>query len=136
MMVEFDVEEMYEAWRTYLLAHSSAKYFGMVFDSTKQAKFPYANFKLIGRPTANGDLEGNEASVTLTVETEAYINNNKYTVLYNIDTASADFFVSKLGFRRIGTSEPMKVSDTVTKIQSRFYLPNFCGHFLRDLSTL
>ena len=132
-IVEFSTEDIYEAWRSYLLANSSAKYFGMVYDATRQAKFPYANFRVIGRPTAGGDLDGNEASVNLTVETEAYINNNKYTTLYDIDTASANFF-NELGFRRVGDSEPLKVSDTVTKIQSRFTLVNFCGFFLKDIN--
>ena len=131
--VEFEVNEMYKAWRTYLLANSDAKYFGMVFDSMKQAKFPYANFKMIGRPTNGGDLEGDEASVNLTIEAEAYINTNKYESVYGIDNASADFLIG-LGFRRVGNAELLKVSDTVTKIQSRFSLPNFCGRFLREIS--
>lgn len=132
MRVEFDIEKMYEAWRTYLLANSKAKYFGMVFDSTKVAKFPYANFRMIGRPTNGGDLEGDEATVNLTIETEAYINTNKYMTLYDIDNASADFFI-ELGFRRIGDTSPLKVSDTVTKIQSRYILNNFNGTFIKEL---
>lgn len=131
-MVEFDIEQMYEAWRTYLLTNSNAKYFGMVYDSTKVANFPYANFRMIGRPTNRGDLQGDEATVNLTIETEAYINTNKYMTLYNIDNASANFFI-ELGFQRIGDTTPLKVSDTVTKIQSRFILRNFDGYFLKEL---
>ena len=131
--VQFDIETLYEAWRAYLLANSKAKYFGMVYDATRQAKFPYANFKMIGRPTVGGDLQGDEATVNLTVEAEAYINNNKYTVLYNIDTASANF-LNELGFRRVGDSQIIKVSDTVTMIQSRFSIYNFYGSFLKDIT--
>ena len=130
--VAFDIEKMYESWRDHLLENSLAKYFGMVYDPTKVAKFPYANFMVIGFPSNGGDLEGDEATVNLTIETEAYINTNKYMTLYNIDGASTDFFID-LGFRKIGNSTPLKVSDTVTKIQSRFILMNFDGNFLKEL---
>jgi len=131
--IEFNIDDVYSAWREYLLANSKAKYFGMVFDTKKQANFPYANFRLIGRPTSGSTLQNDEASINLTFETEAYINSNKYTMLYDIDSASANFFI-ELGFRRIGNSELIKVSDTVTKITSRFVLNNYCGYFLRVLS--
>ena len=131
--IEFNIDDVYSAWREYLLANSKAKYFGMVFDTKKQANFPYANFKLVGRPTGGSTLLNDESSINLTFETEAYINSNKYTALYDIDTASANFFI-ELGFRRVGNSEPIKVSDTVTKITSRFVLNNYCGYFLKDLS--
>ena len=133
--IEFNIDDVYSAWREYLLANSKAKYFGMVFDTKKQASFPYANFRLIGRPTGGSTLQNEESSVTLTFETEAYINSNKYSVLYDIDTASANFFL-ELGFRRVGNSEPIKVSDTVTKITSRFSLSNYCGNFLKNLNEL
>jgi len=131
--IEFNIDDVYSAWREYLLANSKAKYFGMVFDTKKQANFPYANFRLIGRPTNGSTLQNDESSINLTFETEAYINSNKYTMLYDIDSASANFFI-ELGFHRIGNSEPIKVSDTVTKITSRFVLNNYCGYFLKDLS--
>lgn len=132
-LVNVDVDRIYELWRLHLLENSKAKYFGMVYDPTQTAKFPYGNFRLIGRSTSGGDLQGDESSITLTFETEAYINTNKYLTLYEIDNASADFFIN-LGFRRVGNSELLKVSDTVTKIQSRFIFYNFCGYFLKDIS--
>ena len=130
--IKLDFDAIYQAWRTYLLENSKAKYFGMLYDPSKQAKFPYANIKLIGRPKTSGDLEGDETTISITIETEALINTDKYLTLYNIDQASADFFAS-LGFARVGDSEPIKVSDTVTKIQSRFYMRNYGGSFLREL---
>lgn len=133
--IELDIDKIYQAWRTYLLAHSQAKYFGMLFDSTKQAHFPYANLRLVSRYTDGSDLDGDESSIYLTFETEAYINNSKLLTLYNIDTASADFFL-ELGFRRTGDSQVMRVSDTVTKITSRFLLRHYCGYFLVDLDEI
>lgn len=130
--LEIDLEKIYSAWRTYLLANSNAKHFGMLFDPTKQAKFPYANLRMMSRSRDGSDFENDEMSIALTFETEAYINNAELMTLYNIDTVSADFFI-ELGFRRIGDSAVIRVSDTVTKITSRFYLPHFCGYFLKEI---
>ena len=130
--IHLDINEIYQAWRAYLLENSMAEHFGMLYDPSKQAEFPYANMRLLSRPKTNGDLEGDETTISITIETEAMINTDKYLTLYNIDQASADFFAS-LGFARVGDSEPIKVSDTVTKIQSRFYMRNYGGSFLRDL---
>ena len=131
--IQIDVEAIYQAWRAYLLANSKAEHFGMLYDPSKQAKFPYANFRLISHPRNGGDLEGDEATVSITVETEALINTDKYLTLYNIDNASAQFFAN-LGFVRVGDSQPIRVSDTVTKIQSRFYMRHYGGAFLIDIS--
>lgn len=132
-IIKIDLEKVYGGWRAYLLNNSKAKHFGMLFDPSKQSKFPYANLKLIDRPTGGADLENNEASINVVFETEAYINNEEIMTLYNIDEASAQFF-TELGFKRIsGGNSPVKVSATVTKITSRFSYRNFCGYFLYDL---
>lgn len=133
--VNLDLDEIYQKWRLYLIAHSSAEHFGMVFDATRRAEFPYANLSLIGRPTNGSDLVGDEATITLTFETEAYINNNKYLTAYAIDNASAEFFLN-LGFRRVGNSELIRVSNTVTKVTSQFTLAHFNGTFVRALDSI
>lgn len=130
--ITLELNPIYQAWRAHLLRHSTAEHFGMVYDSTRQAEFPYANLSLVTRQTNGSDLEGDEASITLVFETEAYINNNKYLTLYEIDDASASFF-NGLGFRRVGDSRLVKVSDTTTKITSRFSMNHYCGYFLKDL---
>lgn len=129
--IRVDVNNIYKFWRLYLMAHTDAKYFGTVFDPTKVAEFPYANLRLIGRSTSGSDLWNDESSITLTYEAECYINTNKFLTLYDIDTASADYFLN-LGFRRVGDSAIVKISSTVTKITSRFVLQNYCGSFLRE----
>lgn len=134
-VIDFDVNAVYKAWRNYVMGKTTTMHFGMIFDPTRQAEFPYANLKLIGRPKNAGDLEGDEASISLTFEAEAYINNEKYTDLYRIDNASAKFF-TELGFSRVGDSQPIKVSDTVTKITSRFFMPHYSGFFLKKLGDL
>jgi len=133
-MIEVNFEKIYQAWRTYLLANSQARHFGVIFDPSKQAEFPYANLSFVGRPTDGGDLEGDELSVDLTFDTEAYINGGKYMTLYNIDDASARFFL-ELGFRRVGDSQITRVSNTVTRIMSRFTLRNYTGFFLKDIES-
>lgn len=131
--IAVDIDAIYASWRRYLLANSKAKEFGMVFDITKQAEFPYANFSLISRSVNGSDLEGDEATITLVFETEAYIKNNKYLLAYGIDTASANFFAN-LGFQRIGSTQLLRVSDTVTKVTSRFSMAHYNGdNFLTSL---
>ena len=132
-IIDVDLDGIYQDWRTYLLANSQAKYFGMLFDPVKQAKFPYANLRLVSRARDGSDFENDEMSIALTFEAEAYINNSELLTLYNIDTASAQFFAD-LGFSRIGGTAIVKVSNTVTKITSRFYLPHYCGYFLNELN--
>lgn len=132
--IRVDVNNIYKYWRLYLLAHTEAKYFGTIFDPTRIAEFPYANLKLLSRSTNGSDLSGDEASIMLTYEAECYINTNKYLSLYDIDTASADYFLT-LGFLRVGDSQPIKISDTVTKITSRFTMMHYCGSFLREPGT-
>ena len=129
--IKFSLDRFYTAWRGYLLNHSSAKHFGMIYDPTKQAKFPYANLRLISRPRAGSDLCGEESTISVTFETEAYIKTDNYLMLYEIDDASADFFI-ELGFARIGDSQIVKVSETVTKITSRFSLNHF-DNFVIDM---
>lgn len=134
--VQLDIDALYRKWRMFLMAHSTCTHFGIVYDPTRVAQFPYANLTLISRATNGGDLEGDESSVMLVYETEAYINNDKYLTAYQIDDASADFFITKLGFRRIGNAQLMRVSNTVTKVSSRFAMQNFCGTFLNDLNAI
>ena len=132
--IEVDLDSIYRAWRLYLMGKTEARYFGMIYDPLRQAQFPYANFRMTGRSTNAGDLEGDESSISLSFETEGYINDNKYLTLYTIDTASTNFFF-ELGFRKIGDSPLIKVSDTVTKITSRFLMQHYCGHFLKELGS-
>ena len=134
-VIEFDFDAVYRAWRVYMIRYTETEHYGMLFDPTKQAEFPYANLKVISRPKNGGDLEGDEASISVTIEVEGYINNTKYNDLYKMDSVSAKFF-AELGFGRVGSSEPIKVSETVTKITSRYYMPHYCGFFLRDLGSL
>ena len=131
-VVAVDIDKIYKAWRAYLIEHSVAEHFGT--DSDKSvAEFPYANLMMLGRPTNVTDLENHEVTVDLTFQTDCYIDTNKVTSLYGMDTACWEFF-QELGFKRMGDSTPSKVSNSnVRRISSRFTLRNFNGRFLKDI---
>ena len=127
-----DLDEIYRAWRAYLLEHSGAKHFGM-FNDKSVANFPYANLMMVGRPTNVTDLENHEATVDLTFQTDCYIDSNKIMSLYEMDTACWEFF-NELGFRRMGDATPSTISNSnVKRLTSRFTLRNFNGRFLKPI---
>lgn len=131
-VIHIDLEEIYVAWRTYLLEHSDAKHFGMV-DDRSIAKFPYANLMMVGRNTNVTDLENHEVTVDLTFQTDCYTDSDKILTLYGMDDACWEFF-QELGFRRMGDSSLSVISNSnVKRLTSRFTLRNFNGRFLRAL---
>lgn len=131
-VVTFDQNEVYRAWRQYLLDHSDAKYFGVVNDKSV-ARFPYSNLMMTGRPTNVTDLENHEITVDLTYQTDSYTDSNDISILYGIDDACWEFF-QELGFRRMGDSMVTEISNSnVKRITSRFTLRNFNGRFLKEL---
>lgn len=131
--LSINLNEIYSAWRTYLLSHSGAKNFGMINDGTV-AKFPYANLMLLGNATNISDMSGDECTWTLTFQTDCYIDNTKIdSVLYPMDEACRIFFV-KLGFRKMGDS-PLITSNGITRITSRFTMSHYNG-ILENLSTI
>ena len=131
-VIAIDLDEIYRAWRAYLLEHSGAKHFGM-FNDKSVANFPYANLIMVGRPTNVTDLENHEATVDLTFQTDCYIDSNKIMSLYEMDTACWEFF-NELGFRRMGDATPSTISNSnVKRLTSRFTLRNFNGRFLKTI---
>lgn len=123
------IDEVYAAWVTYLRAHSTAKYFGMSADWTRIAKYPFANFQLIGMPESESDLDGNQVTIRVTFQTMFFVNTEKMSVLYSMDEASGAFFQAH-GFHRMGDSVPVRISDSVTAVTSRFTCDNFNGEFI------
>lgn len=131
--VQLNQNELYQAWRSYMLENSIAKNFGAFNDGTV-GKLPYATLTIVGMPTNATDLENFEYTVNLTVQTDCYIDSMKITDLFDMDAACWDFFNS-LGFRRMGDSTPSKVQNSsVKRITSRFTMNNFAGKFLIDIS--
>ena len=131
--VSVNLNEIYGAWRAYLLANTSARHFGM-FNDKSVAEFPYAALTLVGKPTNVTDLSNYEVTVDLTLQTDCYIDSSKISDLYVMDDACWEFF-NGLGFQRMGDTALSEVSNSnVKRLTSRFTLRNFAGRFLKDIS--
>lgn len=131
-IVEIDIDALYSAWRTFMLANSKAKHFGM-FNDQSQAEFPYSNLMVIGMPTAAADLENTEHTVNLSVQVDNYIDSMKILDLYGMDKACWMFF-QHLGFRKMGDSVPTQIQNSnVKRITSRYTIENFTGTYLNEL---
>ena len=133
--VTVDINQIYKAWRNFILNHSTAKHFGM-FNDNSVAEFPYCALTLVGKPTNVTDLSNYEVTVDLTLQTDCYIDNSKISDLYVMDDACWEFF-NELGFRRMGDSALSVVDNSnVKRITSRFTMRNFAGRFLKDISNV
>ena len=133
--VTVDINQIYKAWRNFLLNHSTAKHFGM-FNDKSVAEVPYCALTLVGKPTNVTDLSNYEVTVDLTLQTDCYIDNSKISDLYVMDDACWEFF-NELGFRRMGDSALSVVDNSnVKRITSRFTMRNFAGRFLKDISNV
>lgn len=133
--VTVDINQIYKAWRGFLINHSVAKHFGM-FNDKSVAEFPYCALTLVGKPTNVTDLSNYEVTVDLTLQTDCYIDNSKISELYVMDDACWQFF-NELGFRRMGDSALSVVDNSnVKRITSRFTMRNFAGRFLKDISNV
>ena len=133
--VTVDINQIYKAWRGFLINHSVARHFGM-FNDKSVAEFPYCALTLVGKPTNVTDLSNYEVTVDLTLQTDCYIDNSKISELYVMDDACWEFF-NELGFRRMGDSTPSEVSGTnVKRLTSRFTMRNYAGKFLKDISNV
>lgn len=134
-VVTVDLNEIYGAWRAYLLENTVARHFGM-FNDKSVAQFPYCALSLVGRPTNVTDLTNYEVTVDLTLQTDCYIDTSKISDLYVMDDACWQFF-NELGFRRMGDSAMTVVDNSnVKRITSRFTMRNFAGRFLKDISNV
>ena len=137
-VLNVDQKKIGNAWSKYVNAKTGIKHFGGIPKTGKNAVYPYGNFRIIGRPTNSSDLENNEDSVDLTVQTDIMVsdsgaNNNVENVLYSGDNACAEFFNS-LGFKRFGDSPvTYNPSTGVKTITSRFIFRNFTGQFLKEI---
>ena len=131
-VIAIDLDKIYKAWRAYLLEHSVAEHFAMISDKSL-AEFPCATLMMLGRPTNVTDLENHEITVDLTFQTDCYIDTDRVTDLYEMDTACWEFF-QELGFRRMGDGSPVVISNSnVKRLTSRFTLQNFAGRFLKEI---
>ena len=91
-------------------------------NSTVVAQIPAATLYFTGLPTTDSDLEGNEASVTPTVQVDIYTKGQRaLSQAYEIDDISHETLVKKFGFRRSYGPELIQSTDpSIKRLTSRY----------------
>lgn len=122
-----DRDALYKAWYNHMKSNvPEIKKYGMITDGAV-AKFPYANMQVTGESTAESDLENNECTMNLTIQTDCYVNDQSALTLQKMDDNCRSFFIG-LGFRKMGDSV-WSTTNGITRSTSRFNMPNFNGVF-------
>ena len=85
------------------------------------SKAKYATLKLLGNPTTNSDLEGDECATTISFQTDCYAKETKgASIAYSIDSASHAAMLS-MGFRRTYGAELIASTDSkIKRVVSRY----------------
>lgn len=91
-------------------------------NSTVVAQIPAATLYFTGLPTTDSDLEGNEASVTPTIQVDIYTKGQKaLSQAYDIDDVSHETLVRNFGFRRSYGPELIQSTDpSIKRLTSRY----------------
>lgn len=86
-----------------------------------QAKFPYFYVSMVGMPTMDKDLEGDEASILLSIQCESFANGNgALNKAFKIDSLSHQEMIN-MGFaREFGAQEMMNSDKTIKRVVSRY----------------
>lgn len=129
-ILTIDIDAIYSAWREYMIAHTNLRNFDMITDGAI-AKFPHGNLRMIGNITNASDMENNEATWNLTLQTDFSINSKKLSELYKMDSVSRQFFIEH-GFRKMGESVP-QMQNKVTQLTSRYNMTHYNGVFIQDI---
>lgn len=91
-------------------------------NSTVVAELPAATLYFQGIPTTDSDLEGNEASVTPTVQVDIYTKGQRaLSQAYQIDEVSHSVLNGVYGFRRSYGPELIQSTDpSIKRLVSRY----------------
>ena len=91
-------------------------------NSTVVAQIPAATLYFTGLPTTDSDLEGNEASVTPTLQVDIYTKGQRaLTQAYEIDAVSHSVLNGIYGFRRSYGPELIQSTDpSIKRLTSRY----------------
>ena len=91
-------------------------------NSTVVAEIPAATLYFTGLPTTDSDLEGNEASVTPTVQVDIYTKGQRaLTQAYEIDAVSHSVLNGIYGFKRYYGPELIQSTDpSIKRLTSRY----------------
>ena len=115
------INTVYDTWSDAISKTAVKKNYSME-NSTIVAKIPAATLHFQGLPTTDGDLKGNEASVTPTIQVDIYTKGQKaLTQAYEIDDVSHETLVRNFGFRRSYGPELIQSTDpSIKRLTSRY----------------
>lgn len=112
------IEKVYAKWAKAVSAIVGDNY---SMDASKTpGKYPYARMQFLGGVQANGDLEGDEASNTITFQIDSFVTGNKaLTKVYELDNVSHEAMVN-MYFRRTYQGETPNSDESIKRITSRY----------------
>ena len=115
------INTIYAAWGK-AISKTSVKDNYSMENSTVVAQIPAATLYFTGLPTTDSDLEGNEASVTPTVQVDIYTKGQRaLTQAYEIDAVSHSVLNGIYGFKRYYGPELIQSTDpSIKRLTSRY----------------
>lgn len=115
------INTVYAAWAE-AISKTAVKDNYSMENSTVVAQIPAATLYFTGLPTTDSDLEGNEASVTPTVQVDIYTKGQRaLSEAYDIDDVSHETLVRNFGFRRSYGPELIQSTDpSIKRLTSRY----------------
>ena len=119
---------LWSAWKAPMVELLGEKNVSNDISSTV-AKTPYARMTVMGNPTADSNLDGDECATTLNVQCETFTSGQKaMSKAYDIDAVSHATMIG-LGFQRTFGPELVENEETnIKRIISR-YSRVFTGYF-------
>lgn len=85
------------------------------------SKFPYARLLLMGLPTADQNLDGDECATAPSFQVESFAQGNKaLSSVYAIDAASHEAMVSMGYYRTYGPSLIANADSNIKRLISRY----------------
>lgn len=130
--VENPVSKVYDRWQEEIIKIVGKGNFSMSQSGTLASnKTKYARIFMMGNPTKDGDLEGDECSTVPSFQVDSFAKGTKaLSEVYAIDNVSHKAMVG-MGFRRTYGPELIENSDsTIKRVVSRYsrvytgYLPD------------
>lgn len=129
--VDNPISRIFERWGQAVEPIVGEKHYSMDASLT-DIKVPYARLLLMGMPLYDGDLEGDECAVDISVQVDCFAGGRKsLSKVYEIDAASHAALVD-MGFRRtygpelMANNEDVSLKRTVTRY-SRVYTGYLLG---------
>ena len=115
------INTVYAAWAE-AISKTAVKDNYSMENSTVVAEIPAATLYFTGLPTTDSDLEGNEASVTPTVQVDIYTKGQRaLSQAYEIDNVSHETLVRSFGFIRSYGPELIQSTDpSIKRLTSRY----------------